>query len=52
MREPIIPAIDDNIRFPTKAYREKIYDDIDKRYNPMPLKDKMNQIRSLSCPKK
>lgn len=42
MEEPIVPTIDDNVRLPTKAYRERIYNDIDRRYCPMPFKDKMN----------
>jgi hypothetical protein len=52
MGEPVVPNIDDNIRLTTKAYREKIYDDIDRRYSTMPLKDKINLLRSLSSPKK
>lgn len=42
MENPIVPKIDDNIRLATKAYREKIYDDIDKRYSPVPFKNKLN----------
>lgn len=42
MGEPVIPTIDDNVRLATKTYREKIYDDIDRRYSPMPLKDRIN----------
>ena len=33
MGEAVIPNIDDNVRLATKMYREKIYDDIDKRYS-------------------
>ena len=51
MDKPVIPKIDDNIRLATKAYREKIYDDIDKRYSPIPFKNKVNELRSLSSPK-
>lgn len=43
MGEAVIPNIDDNVRLATKMYREKIYDDIDKRYSPlMPFRDKIN----------
>jgi hypothetical protein len=42
MGQPIVPEIDDNIRLRTKAYREKIYDDIDRRYSTVPFKDKLN----------
>lgn len=52
MGQPVIPAIDDNIRLNTKIYRQKIYDDIDKRYTPVPFKDKINELRSYSSPKK
>lgn len=52
MAEPVIPTIDDNIRLATRAYREKIYDDIDRRYSPVPLKDRINELRSLSSHKK
>ena len=52
MGEPVVPSIDDNIRLNTKAYRQRIYDDIDKRYQPLPFKDRINELRSLSSPKK
>jgi hypothetical protein len=53
MGRPIVPTIDDNVRLPMKAYREKIYEDINDRYSTsMPLKDKINQIRTLSTPNK
>lgn len=49
---PIIPTIDDNVRLATKAYREKIYDDIDQRYVSMPLKNKINELKCYSAPKR
>lgn len=49
--EPIIPTIDDNVRLNTKAYREKIYDDIDLRYASAPLKNRINELRCYSVPK-
>lgn len=52
MGEPIVPSIDDNVRLNTKAYRKKIYEDIDKRYCPITFKDRINELRSLSSPKK
>ncbi len=52
MGEAVVPNIDDNVRLTTKIYRQKIYNDIDKRYSPLPFRDKLNELRSYSSPKK
>lgn len=51
MADPVVPSIDDNVRLMTKAYREKIYDDIDHRYSTLPFRDRINEYRSLSSKK-
>ena len=46
--KPIVPKINDNIRLTTKAYRDKIYQDIDLRYEPIVFKNKINELRNYN----
>ncbi len=45
--QPIIPEIDDNVRYGLKVYRQKIYGDIDKQEGAMNGNKKLSEIQNF-----